>query len=119
MFYIGIGLLAISIIIVLAASEYANLVPLIFFASFLFIGITFIVLDMKSVKDQLVLVDSYKTNRIPIEYENPEDIKLIVNSISDEYIYIDNIVLLNQYENKSRYKVFVTTDTIYEIEGIK
>ena len=115
MLYIGIMLIALATIIIIGSSEYSNSISLVFFFVFLFFGITFITMDVKSTKDKTILVDSYETNRIPIEYNNPDNIKLVIKNISDKYIYLDNPILLNKYENRSKHKIFITKDIVYEI----
>jgi hypothetical protein len=116
---LGAFFCTIAVLVLVASDEYGSMFSFLAFLFFLSFGILFITLDFKAEKNQPVLVEIYKTNKIPVEYKNPEGVKIIVNNVSDGYMYLDNIVLLKEYEYHSKHKVFITVDEVYKIEEIK
>jgi len=116
---VGIVFIVMAITIMFVVVEDGKFKSFLFFIFFLGFGVSGVVVDINIPRDEIQIIDSYNTNKIPIEYENPDNIDVSILKIEDENIYLKNNVTLNKFERRSKYKIFIFKKYFYTIGELK
>ena len=117
MILIGIIFLCLSLVLTLYAAINANegLTIFIIVLILVIVGSSFIIIDSTAERNEMTFLESYISNKIPINYENPDNIEIIIDDIDSQYIYSKYPVVINIYKKYSSKKMFITKKNIYII----